>query len=217
MAANDLTCDEVDAQSLDTRYLSGALSASEAEAFEQHYFGCDRCWKLVEQGMELRAALGAPAARAAPIIALPESRTMKRRATALNLLLAAGAVFVAFGIYNATSGRRRSSDDTERGAQRVLAISASHPSPDSIVAAWPRVEGALRYRSRVFTSTCTLVAEAESPDTFAVQLTNALTKRGAVTSISSKDTSRLFWNVEALDAHGAVIAKSPLTPVGRAR
>ena len=42
----------------EARYLAGSLSAEEAEAFEEHYFGCEICWKAVQRGVEIRSALG---------------------------------------------------------------------------------------------------------------------------------------------------------------
>jgi len=50
-------------------YLAGTLAPAEAEAFEAHYFGCDQCWRELQRGLEVRAALEQPkVAKTAPVI-----------------------------------------------------------------------------------------------------------------------------------------------------
>jgi hypothetical protein len=44
------------------RYVAGSAHPAEAEAFEEHYFGCDDCWREVEAATELAQALRRPAA-----------------------------------------------------------------------------------------------------------------------------------------------------------
>ncbi|MBM4189071.1 MAG: zf-HC2 domain-containing protein, partial [Gemmatimonadetes bacterium] len=44
MMSDQLTCDRVDREDLDTRYLAGTLSEADAAAFEAHFFECERCW-----------------------------------------------------------------------------------------------------------------------------------------------------------------------------
>jgi CHAT domain-containing protein len=39
-----------------SRYVGQKLNPEEAEAFEEHYFGCDRCWEEVQRATEVRAA-----------------------------------------------------------------------------------------------------------------------------------------------------------------
>ena len=48
---------------IDARYLAGALSAEENDAFEEHYFGCDPCFAAVQTGTEIRAAMSPGALR----------------------------------------------------------------------------------------------------------------------------------------------------------
>jgi CHAT domain-containing protein len=52
-----LDCNSVEEQDLVSQYVGRKLSPEEAEAFEEHYFGCDRCWAEVQRATELRAAL----------------------------------------------------------------------------------------------------------------------------------------------------------------
>lgn len=228
----DMTCDEVNDADLDARYVAGTLAPAEAEAFEEHYFGCERCWALVQQEMALRAvakdgaasstsAAGASRAKALPADA-PAASALSRPALKGRRLpgllawragaLAAAALLVAVGISRLIPRARPQALDTERGAQLSLPVTASRPSADSLVAMWPRVAGALRYRVRMFNASGAMLAEGESADTSAVQLASRLRKADARGTSIARDPGRLFWSVEALDVRGTVIAKSPLTP-----
>lgn len=57
MPANVLDCAAVDEGEFELRYVTGALSEDEADAFEAHYMGCDRCWSSLQRAIEIRAAL----------------------------------------------------------------------------------------------------------------------------------------------------------------
>jgi CHAT domain-containing protein len=52
-----LDCALVDEQDLVSRYIGRKLSPEEAETFEEHYFGCERCWGEVKGATEIRAVL----------------------------------------------------------------------------------------------------------------------------------------------------------------
>jgi CHAT domain-containing protein len=49
-----------------SRYVTEQLPEAEAEAFEKHYFGCERCWNEVQRATEIRAALAGSAAAPKP-------------------------------------------------------------------------------------------------------------------------------------------------------
>ncbi|MGH7658286.1 MAG: zf-HC2 domain-containing protein, partial [Gemmatimonadales bacterium] len=87
MDERPMTCELVDQNELDRRYLEGRLSEEEAAAFEAHYFGCDRCWELVKGGAAVRAALDHDTRVPAP----------RERAWWKPLAIAAGLAIVAFG------------------------------------------------------------------------------------------------------------------------
>ena len=55
--AGELDCVFVEENDFVSRYVAEKLSPEEAEAFEQHYFGCERCWGEVRQATEVRATL----------------------------------------------------------------------------------------------------------------------------------------------------------------
>ena len=73
-------CDRVDREDVVSSYLSDRISTDEAEAFERHYFGCDRCWSEVQRAIEIRAALQ-PAVGEAPAspLKVPKPRPVVRR------------------------------------------------------------------------------------------------------------------------------------------
>ncbi len=48
MADHSNYCDQAEEDDLSLRYLAGELTASEAEGFELHYFGCARCFEQLE-------------------------------------------------------------------------------------------------------------------------------------------------------------------------
>jgi tetratricopeptide (TPR) repeat protein len=52
-----MTCDEVDERGLAEEYLGGRLTDEERDAFERHFFDCDRCFREVEALRAIRGAL----------------------------------------------------------------------------------------------------------------------------------------------------------------
>lgn len=53
--ARELDCASIEERDLVSRYLAEKLPSEEAEAFEKHYFGCDRCWEELQAATEVRA------------------------------------------------------------------------------------------------------------------------------------------------------------------
>ena len=86
-----LDCTLVDEQDLVSRYIGRKLSPEEAETFEEHYFGCERCWGEVKAGAEVRAAVQDVRAT------VPDSRgtVVKGPWRTLALLAVAAAVVIA--------------------------------------------------------------------------------------------------------------------------
>ena len=64
-----MNCEQIVESNCVELYLAGKLSEAEREAFEQHYFGCDRCFERVQVVRATREALlaEAPVSPAAPI------------------------------------------------------------------------------------------------------------------------------------------------------
>src|SRR5689334_8564821 len=53
----DVDCDYVEEQNLVSGYLAGRLSDEEADALEKHFFGCEKHWREVRAGEEVRTAM----------------------------------------------------------------------------------------------------------------------------------------------------------------
>lgn len=114
------------------RYVAGTLPADEAERFEEHFFGCDACWREVETTKELRDALG----RSSPVRSAPS--TPRRWLT--GLAAAAVAAFVFIGIRQAMEQRQT----VFRGGEQTLQTSLQ-TTGSGLVIAWPAVSEAQSY------------------------------------------------------------------------
>ena len=108
MSRNEITCELVDERDLDTRYLAGRLNPEEAEGFEAHFFGCERCWELVQQGLAVRIALGADAV--APQLPATASRQGKPGGRWWGLAAAAAVAAVVVGTWWTGQGSRPRTD-----------------------------------------------------------------------------------------------------------
>ncbi|MGE0552090.1 MAG: zf-HC2 domain-containing protein [Gemmatimonadales bacterium] len=191
-----ITCDRVDALELDTRYLAGTLTDEEAEAFEAHYFGCDRCWGLVRQGSEIRAA-GADA------VAGPARAAGARRWTRWSWIpLAAAAAALLWVATGDRGGIATDPGDTVRGDGDSLMV-RSESDPAGIAAAWRAVPAASTYLVRLFEADGTLRWERRLKDTTVSIARDSLP--GA--------SGALFWQVQALDPVGATLVRSALIEV----
>lgn len=189
MSSDDLTCEQVERDELDLKYLHRRLRPEQAEPFEEHYFGCDRCWELVRMGQEVLATRPDPASRS----------------TWSWGLLATAALMGALGV-----GLWRFFPRTEPIAPDSL---RAGPAPGALnvrsllvgtgaSAIWDIVPGAASYRVRLFTKDGGLVVEREIPDTsFAVA-------RDALLSPEPH-----YWQVQALDRIGGELTRSGLIEV----
>jgi putative zinc finger protein len=115
-----------------SRYVAGTLPATEAEAFEEHYFGCSRCWDEVRAGTAVRDAL-----RKTPV--LPRAATPMRWAG-----LAAAAVLIIIAATLIVPRLDRRDVDVERGAGREIVVAVKRAA-DELHASWPAVSNAARY------------------------------------------------------------------------
>jgi hypothetical protein len=190
-----ITCDQVDRDGLDARYLAGTLDPALAEAFEAHYFACDRCWALVQRGAEVRS-VGRVALEAKPL-----ARGW-RRPLAWAPLAAAAALAVWVGTRPRDEPAAGPSA-TVRGTADSLLVSAA-TGGGVLRAAWSKVADAASYQVRLFTGTGDLVWEQRVTDTLLSI---------ARDSIPGSPTGPLFWQVQALDLVGAPVARSALVTV----
>jgi hypothetical protein len=183
-----LTCEQVDQEDLDTRYLRGELQSAHAEAFEAHYFGCDRCWKLVQQGNQVRAAGSRP---------VPRSNRI--------LWIAAAAAFAAVigaGLWRELQrpGPAGEPIDSLRSGRGEFAAPIVGAGTDRVTLTWQAVPEAASYRVRVFGGDGALLLQREVVDTSL-----------AIAKDSVPTVPQLVWQVHALSPLGSEIARFPLT------
>lgn len=209
MPEQEINCPYGDDSDIDARYLAGVLSAAESEAFEEHYFSCDRCFAAVQRGNEIRAALSLPASTdtiESPPIVIPLIRRRRRFSAWQPALAAAAAVILILGVRQLNAPRRSASvlppvsgSDAPRGAAPALTLT-SHATTAVLVAAWSPPSAARSYRVRLLATDGSLLFEREIADT-SIMLSRDLL-RGA--------KSPVYWEVQALDALRSVVAISPI-------
>ncbi len=146
MPQTTLTCAQVDAGEFEARYLAGRLPPADAEAYEAHYFGCDRHWNALRRATEARAAFATPRAR--------------RARWALPL----AAVLTAVAVWRLVDAFPAAEPVALRGAADSLTVAVT-AGPDSLRASWPRRADADAYRVRGFAADGALLWALETPDT----------------------------------------------------
>ena len=208
MDNSEITCERVERDSLDTRYLRGELPEDLAEAFEAHFFGCDRCWTLVHGG------LGAMAAMSTQPISAPRPATAARPSWRRMGGWAAAAGIAALALLYVGDRRGRAPEPTPpvmRG--RVSGFAATvNESHDSIVVAWVAQPSAVRYRLTLFSATGDALMTTDIPSSRWSVAADSLARLAGGTPA--------WIQVEALDRLDLPVAKSPITKlpaVGRGR
>jgi hypothetical protein len=209
------TCPIADADT-DTRYLAGSLTDAEAEAFEEHYFECDTCWKAVQRGAEIRSALSQSPRivekRTTPAVL---RQPIKRR-TWWPALAAAAVIVVAVGLWKFPLATQRSAAVTEsgqtaeptRGTVEEPSISTT-ASGHTLTASWPHTPQARTYRVRLIAEDGRLLLERELADTSIVIPLEAVS--------GSNPEIPIYWKVEGLNDLRVVISNYALTPARAAR
>jgi Putative zinc-finger len=201
MEIPEITCARVDDAHLDTRYLNGELPEDLAEAFEAHFFACERCWSLVHGGLAAAAAIpdAAPASRGADLT----SRPALRRRRLVPWATAAGIAAILL-VYAGGVGRQRNAAvrDVVRGGHGGFSAAVSR-SADSATVQWSAQPGAAHYRITVFSA----AGNAQ------VRTTTSRTRWGiALDSVRRlAGAGRLWLQVDALDSLDQLIATTPLT------
>jgi hypothetical protein len=208
-----VTCSRVEQEDLDARYLAGTLSEEEAEAFEEHYFACDRCWSTVQLGLDVRAA-NEPAARTQQLLpapltlerAVPVPVTRLRRQRWWPIAIAAAIAIVAVGVWQQRGDRSNVApivDDLRGPTDSIRAVASVRGR--TLVINWTPKPNADRYGVRLQKSDATVVVDRIISDTSLVISRDSLA--GVVNG------ERLYWEVRALDALRRTIARSRLIPV----
>ena len=211
MEPTHVTCTRVEEEDLDARYLAGTLSEEEAEAFEEHYFGCDRCWTSVQTGLDVRAA-NAPTTDEPRVRtpALTIERGSQTRAAGLArrpwlpVAIAASVAIIAVGVWR--SGRIdpvTPGGDGLRGAtDSVHAVAFARG--DTLFVGWTPTPSADLYGVRLQKSDATVILERMVTDT------SLAVPRDSLSGVTNGE--RVYWEVRALDALRRTIARSRLVP-----
>jgi hypothetical protein len=203
MSADEINCELVDSGDLDTRYLAGRLSPEQAEAFEAHFFGCERCWGLVQQGLAVRAAFQPVTSSTASSSSRLSTATTTRHRW-WGLAAAAGLAAVVLGVWRmGDPSVRGRPEDAFRGDARTFRVTAAADAP-ALKASWSPVTDADVYRVRLYSADGVLALERETSDTTLSMLLDTIpaSLRGA----------KLFWQVQALDRLRNPVIRSDLIP-----
>lgn len=203
MSHPPIDCTRGDRDELVARYLGGAMSGPEAEAFEEHFFGCEGCWAAVRRGVEVRAAFEEPAGETSlasgsptPVVPLVRRHAWWPLAAAAAMLIAAVTSWRAVASHRPDTARL----DEERGAG-APAVQVRADS-GALTVVWSPVRGATGYRVRLFTADGDVLLDREVADT-------VLASPAAVPT--APPGTRVFWEVDALNGVRDVIARSALT------
>lgn len=204
MSTDALTCDLVDESDIDSRYLAGQLSEEQAEAFESHYFECQRCWALVQQGLSVRAGFEGVSQQVRDPEAMPRTIKARRHKIGWSLAAAAALAIAVVGVRQAHLSNPHVSDPE---APRGVGMERFRLSPaatiGSVSAAWPKLPEAQAYRIRLYTEDGTVLAEHETGDTSISLGVDVLTRIPV--------GHPAYWQVQALNATHDELARSELT------
>jgi hypothetical protein len=200
----EMDCTRADEADLVALYLAGKLPESEAEGFEAHYLGCDRCAATLREAGEIRAALGKPVL--VPAAAPAEAPSPGRDVWTLLAAAAAAAVFF-YGMGHLARNQEMVTDPAalrSAGTDAVaLTITAGTDGP--VVLEWPAHPEAQSYRIEVLRSDGLPVLESETADRRVSLAVGDLPPR--------PEGVRLLARIEALDAMRQVVAKSGAEPL----
>lgn len=194
------TCPIADTDA-EVQYLAGSMSPAEAEAFEEHYFGCDICWKAVQRGTEIRSALLQPILPASKAVYVPRSRAW------WPVLVAAAVMIVAVWRFprpvesgNQNPGVTHGAEPV-RGSSGPATISAA-TTDKALTASWPRSTDARSYRVRLLAEDGQLLFDREVTDTSIVVPLDSITRL--------RPKGAIYWQVEALNDLRVIVSSYAL-------
>lgn len=211
MKSSGITCADADEGDFEARYAAGDLSDDETEAFEAHFFACDRCWMLAQRAIEVRAVESRAANRTmAP--ARTTANITPRNAprppdfgSARWLALAAGITLLAVGTWRVDVWRRPAPATVAmRGPTDSLHV-ITQTRGTTLIAIWVRATEASSYRVRLYSAGGTVLHQREVTDTTVSLAAASLPK--------TAPGAALFWEIQAMNRMRHVIARSGLREV----
>jgi hypothetical protein len=193
----DIDCRHADEHDLASRYLLGKLPEAQAEAFERHYFSCERCWGELDAAAEFRQTLGRPLVEGSESVAGGATRDYWSP-----LAAAAVVAVLAVGLGHLAERPEISPDRPVFRAQSADALDLKlEPGPAGrTMLAWRPHPNAESYRIEVLRSDGIPVLRSETSD---VRLSLDV---GSLPPLPPG--VKLLAGVEALDILGQVVASS---------
>lgn len=178
------------------KYAAGKVTESEAETFEAHLFGCDRCRTELEQAMAIRAAMQEPSRG---------SLLRWRFPSVISVAAAAAVIVLVVGLW-----QWRSHDETVmqpvRGAERGELAATAQLTRGVLNVTWKAIPSAREYAVQLFTGAGTPLQSVRTSDS------KASLPLGSVPS-----GAPLYWRVQAMDENGVVISSSQLQRIAHPR
>ena len=178
-----------------SRYVAETLPVAEAEAFEEHYFSCTRCWQEVQAGSAARGLLLERRDRSvdpslSPPTALAQDWGRKRW-----ISLAAAAVIGVIALLAIRDRAVRDMPDVLRGdPERTIAVVAEREAAQLRIR-WRAVARASRYEVAVRSAEGEVLQQKSSAATTIV--------------LDGVSDGEVFLRVTAYDSQGEEIARSP--------
>jgi hypothetical protein len=202
MEQTALTCEQVDERDLEAGYLAGRLSEEEASAFEAHFFGCERCWALLQNAQAVAAARRASSGGGS-----------RRSWHLLPLASAAVLVLLAGGGWWLTQRRGPAATETLRGSTDSITVDLE-ATVSGVAGRFTPFPGTDRYRVRVYSAQGDLLAEQETADTtLSISLPTTRRRPGGGGAAPAPAPAGLLAEVTALDVLRQPLASSGLVPV----
>jgi hypothetical protein len=187
-------CLYADDDDLLRKYAAGKVTESEAETFEEHLFGCDRCRTELEQAMAIRAAMQEPS----------RASLLQWRFPSVAFVAAAAAVIVVvFGLLQLRS-RDQAIVQPVRGAQHGELAATARVSGGSLSINWNAIPAARDYTVQLFTADGSPLQSMRTSDS-----------KASLPLGSLPSGAPLYWRVQAIDENGVVISSSPLQRIAR--
>ena len=197
MSVKSFDCAYVDENDLVGLYLGGKLAEADAEAFEQHYLGCERCSSEIERGGEIRAAAGV-----STIIKTSRPRGGGRDFWTL-LAAAAVVAMLAIGLSRVSRPVGSPYSPVYRGTTGgTLVLVAKKGKAGEVILEWQPHPAAQTYFLKIITSDGSPIMATETRETRLSLDLVALPPHGPGVSFLAR--------VEAIDSMGLVVARSDL-------
>jgi hypothetical protein len=189
-------CLYADDDDLLRHYAAGKVTESEAERFEEHLFGCDRCRTELEQAMGIRAAAEEPS----------RASLLQWRFPSVSFVAAAAAVIVVvFGLWQLRS-RDHAVLQPVRGTQRGELAATARVTGGTLSVTWRPTPAAHEYAVQLFTVDGTPLQSVRTSES-----------RASLPLGSLPSGARLYWRVQAIDENGVVISSSQLQRIAPTR